>query len=143
MTAPPQVVVAGGGMAGLSAALRAARAGMRVTLLERRPFLGGRAYSFTHGPTGDVLDNGPHAFMGAYTKFLEFCRDIGVSDAIAFQPRLHVPMAHAVDGTSAIAAPVFDALGADCVVIHASPNGTNINAGCGSTHPELLRAGLQ
>ena len=105
MTAAPHLVVVGGGLAGLSAALRAARAGMRVTLLERRPFLGGRAYSFTHGPTGDVLDNGPHAFMGAYTSWLEFSRDIGASDAIAFQPRLHVPMAHAVDGTSAVAAP--------------------------------------
>jgi squalene-associated FAD-dependent desaturase len=105
MTAPGHVVVVGGGFAGLTAALRLARAGRRVTLLERRPFLGGRAYSFTHAPTGDVLDNGPHAFMGAYTALSALCRDVGVPDAIGFQPRLHVPMAHPIGGMGAVAAP--------------------------------------
>ena len=105
MTAPGHVVVVGGGFAGLTAALRLARAGRRVTLLERRPFLGGRAYSFTHAATGDVLDNGPHAFMGAYTALAALCREVGVPDAIAFQPRLHVPMAHPADGPGAVAAP--------------------------------------
>jgi squalene-associated FAD-dependent desaturase len=81
------------------------RAGARVTLLERRPFLGGRAYSFTDPVSGDVIDNGPHAFMGAYTALADFCAAIGAADAIAFQPRLHVPMAHPVDGLGAVAAP--------------------------------------
>lgn len=40
---------------------------------------------------------------------------------------------------SSIAKNVFDALGADTVVINDSPNGTNINADCGSTHIEGLR----
>ena len=40
---------------------------------------------------------------------------------------------------SSIAKNVFDALGADTVVIHDTPNGTNINADCGSTHIEGLR----
>jgi zeta-carotene desaturase len=99
------VIVVGGGFAGLAAASRLTRAGARVTLLERRPFLGGRAYSFTDAPSGDVIDNGPHAFMGAYTALQQFCDEIGAADAIAFQPRLHVPMAHPVDGAGAIAAP--------------------------------------
>lgn len=30
-------------------------------------------------------------------------------------------------------------LGADTIVFHSSPNGTNINANCGSTHPEQIR----
>ena len=85
--------------------MRLGRAGARVTLLERRPFLGGRAYSFTDAATGDVIDNGPHAFMGAYTALAEFCAEIGAPDAIAFQPRLHVPMAHPADGLGAVAAP--------------------------------------
>ena len=40
----------------------------------------------------------------------------------------------------AIAKAVFDALGAETFVIGASPDGTNINAGCGSTRPDALRA---
>lgn len=40
---------------------------------------------------------------------------------------------------SAIAKSVFDALGAKTFVIHAEPDGTNINANCGSTHIEELK----
>jgi phosphoglucosamine mutase len=38
-----------------------------------------------------------------------------------------------------IAKNVFDALGADTYVIHDSPDGLNINRGCGSTHMDCLR----
>jgi len=107
VSAARHVVVVGGGLAGLAAALRVARAGAVVTLLERRPFLGGRAYSFEDGPSGDVIDNGPHAFMGAYTTLATFLREVGAADAIAFQPRLHVPMAHPRDGMGAVAAPAL------------------------------------
>ena len=40
----------------------------------------------------------------------------------------------------AIAKAVFDALGAEVKCVGVSPDGTNINAGCGSTHPQQLRA---
>lgn len=36
---------------------------------------------------------------------------------------------------------LFRRLGADVVLVHAAPNGSNINADCGSTHPEVI-AGL-
>ncbi len=42
-----------------------------------------------------------------------------------------------------IAKAVFDALGAEVSVIGATPDGTNINAGVGSTHPEALRRLVQ
>src|SRR5947208_12187964 len=90
---PPHVAVVGGGFAGLAAAVRLARAGARVTLLERRPFLGGRAYSFADPVTGDVVDNGPHALMGAYTEALDFLREIGAAGKIRMQRRLHVTLA--------------------------------------------------
>ncbi|HSP55352.1 MAG TPA: FAD-dependent oxidoreductase, partial [Dehalococcoidia bacterium] len=45
-------IVAGGGLAGLSAACDLVDAGVRVTLVEKRPFLGGRAYSWTDENTG-------------------------------------------------------------------------------------------
>ena len=88
------VVVVGGGFAGLAAAVRLARAGARTTLLERRPFLGGRAYSFADPVTGEVVDNGPHALMGAYTEALDFLREIGASAKLRVQPRLRVAFAH-------------------------------------------------
>jgi phosphoglucosamine mutase len=34
---------------------------------------------------------------------------------------------------------VLRALGADVLALNVEPNGVNINAGCGSTHPELIR----
>jgi phosphoglucosamine mutase len=43
---------------------------------------------------------------------------------------------------SAIAGSVFRRAGADVVVLHAQPDGTNINHGCGSTHPESLQAAV-
>jgi squalene-associated FAD-dependent desaturase len=102
--ARPHVVVVGGGFAGLTAAVRLTQAGVRVTVVERRPFLGGRAYSFPDPVTGDVIDNGPHAFMGAYTALARFLDEIGAPDAIAFQPRLCVPMRHPELGGGAIMA---------------------------------------
>ena len=57
------VVVIGGGFAGLSAAL--AERGARVTILESRPRLGGRASSFRDAATGTVVDNGQHASWAA------------------------------------------------------------------------------
>jgi zeta-carotene desaturase len=105
MTAAAHVAVVGGGFAGLAAAVRLARGGVRVTLLERRPFLGGRTYSFTHPATGEVLDNGPHVLMGAYTEALDFLAEIGAADKVAVQPRLHVAMAHPSLGMGAVSAP--------------------------------------
>ena len=43
-----RVVVLGGGLAGMAAACHLLDAGHPVTLVEKRPFLGGRAFSFFH-----------------------------------------------------------------------------------------------
>jgi len=51
------VAVVGAGLAGLAAGCALAEAGYRVTLLERRPYLGGRASSYEHPGTGEVVDN--------------------------------------------------------------------------------------
>ena len=40
---------------------------------------------------------------------------------------------------SGVAAAVFERLGAEVVLLHAEPDGLNINDGCGATHPEVLR----
>ena len=74
----------------MAAACRLASAGYRVTLVERRPYLGGRAYSYTDRETGVQVDNGQHVFMGCCTAYIEFLRDVGTLDRTARQDRLRV-----------------------------------------------------
>jgi hydroxysqualene dehydroxylase len=84
------VIVIGGGFAGLSAASALAEQGVQVTLLEGRQILGGRAYSFVDPKTGDSVDNGQHLFMGCYRETLQFLRRIGSVDRLTFQTSLSV-----------------------------------------------------
>jgi squalene-associated FAD-dependent desaturase len=84
------VIVIGGGFAGLSAATALAKEGHRVTLLEGRQVLGGRAYSFVDPATGDSVDNGQHLFMGCYVETLKFLQRIGSLGALTFQPSLFI-----------------------------------------------------
>jgi squalene-associated FAD-dependent desaturase len=90
----------GGGFAGLAAAVRLAGAGARVTVLERRGVLGGRAYSFVEPESGAVLDNGQHLFMRCYRETLAFLETLGTADRIAFQRRLAIEFVGA-DGRTA------------------------------------------
>ncbi len=77
MTTSWDCLVIGGGFAGLSAATALAEAGARVLVLERRPRLGGRAYSLRDEVTGDTIDNGQHLMMGCYHETLRFLERIG------------------------------------------------------------------
>ena len=83
-TAPSQstVAIAGGGLAGLAAACALADCGFKVTLFEKRPFLGGRASSYEHPGTGEVVDNCQHVLFRLCTNLIEFYRRIGVEDDI-------------------------------------------------------------
>jgi len=76
------VTVIGGGVAGLSAAVALADAGFRVTLLERRGYLGGRASSYLHPGTGEVIDNCQHVLFGCCTNLIDFYQRIGVAGKI-------------------------------------------------------------
>lgn len=78
----PTVAIAGGGLAGLAAACALADSGFRVTLFERRPFLGGRASSYEHPGTGEVVDNCQHVLFRVCTNLVEFYERIGVADQI-------------------------------------------------------------
>ena len=69
-------------MAGLAAACALADSGFRVTLFERRPYLGGRASSYEHPGTGEVIDNCQHVLFRVCTNLVEFYRRIGVEDKI-------------------------------------------------------------
>ena len=84
----PPVAIAGGGLAGLAAACALADSGFRVTVFERRPYLGGRASSYEHPGTGEVVDNCQHVLFRVCTNLVEFYRRIGVEDKIRWFDRM-------------------------------------------------------
>jgi squalene-associated FAD-dependent desaturase len=87
-THPPTVAVAGGGLAGLAAGCALAEAGFRVSLFERRPYLGGRASSYQHPGTGEIVDNCQHVLLGCCTNLLDFYRRAGVQGKIRWYEKL-------------------------------------------------------
>jgi squalene-associated FAD-dependent desaturase len=82
------VIVVGGGLAGLSAACALADAGYQVRLLEKRRYLGGRASSYEHPGTGEVIDNCQHVLLGNCVNLINLYQRLGVSDAIRWFDRL-------------------------------------------------------
>ncbi|WUH89914.1 hydroxysqualene dehydroxylase HpnE [Streptomyces sp. NBC_00433] len=89
-------VVVGGGLAGITAALELARAGLRVTLAEARPRLGGLAFSFKRGDL--TVDNGQHVFLRCCTAYQWFLDRIAARDLVTLQDRLDVPVVDANTG---------------------------------------------
>jgi hydroxysqualene dehydroxylase len=90
MSPPRHIAVLGGGFAGLAAAVALVSRGARVTLLEARRGLGGRAASFVDEASGEVVDNGQHLFMGCYRSTRSLLETIGSADRLRFQRRLRV-----------------------------------------------------
>ena len=84
----PRVAIAGGGLAGLAAACALSDVGFHVTLFEKRPFLGGRASSFEHPGTGEVVDNCQHVLFRLCTNLVEFYERIGVADQIRWYDQM-------------------------------------------------------
>ena len=82
-------IVVGGGLAGLAAAVGLAGRGFRVTVLESRARLGGRAGSFTDPGTGQMVDACQHVSMGCCTNLAHFLRTVGVDHLLEPQPKLY------------------------------------------------------
>src|SRR5258706_42803 len=120
-TQAPKVAVVGGGLAGLAAACALADTGLQVTLFERRPYLGGRASSYQHPGTGEIVDNCQHVLLGCCTNLLDFYRRAGVQDKIRWYEKLTFlePGGRAsVIAPTALPAPLHTALAflrADCL----------------------------
>jgi squalene-associated FAD-dependent desaturase len=85
---PASVAVIGGGLAGLAAGCALSEAGYKVSLFERRPYLGGRASSYEHPGTGEVVDNCQHILLGCCTNLLDFYDRLGVAQKIRWYDRL-------------------------------------------------------
>jgi hydroxysqualene dehydroxylase len=88
-----RALVIGGGFAGLSAGAALAAGGVSVTVLEQRRILGGRAYSVEDGTTGELIDNGQHALLGAFHETQGFLRTIGSDGLIRYQNRFRMVLA--------------------------------------------------
>ncbi|WP_406407328.1 hydroxysqualene dehydroxylase HpnE [Streptomyces halstedii] len=87
---PSRAVVVGGGLAGVTGALRLADAGVRVTLLEGRPRLGGLAFSFRRGDLS--VDNGQHVYLRCCTAYRWFLDRVEGTALAPLQSRLDVPV---------------------------------------------------
>ena len=115
----PHVIILGGGLAGISAACRLLEDEYRVILVEKRPYLGGRTFSFDHHPLGKdgaglqgslahselhsdsaaasrraayscQVDNGQHIFLGCCTHYIDLLRKLGTYSDTYMQRKFHV-----------------------------------------------------
>ncbi len=87
-------VVVGGGLAGTTAALALADAGLRVTLVEGRPRLGGLVFSFRRDSAAGELtvDNGQHVYLRCCTAYGTHLERIGADGLAPLQDRMDVPV---------------------------------------------------
>jgi len=99
----PDVIVLGGGFAGLSCAVALAQRGKKVLVLDKKPHLGGRAYSFSEN--GLDIDNGQHLFMGCYFATREFLKTIGTEARLDVYEDVVVDYAEAGGGRDRLSCP--------------------------------------
>ena len=105
----PDVVVVGGGFAGLSAACVLVGEGARVLVLEARPQLGGRATAFIDRETGELVDNGQHVLFGCYRETFQFLRRIDAEENVRRQSSLELPCYDAAGLRSVLKCPPLPA----------------------------------
>ena len=79
--AQSDVIVVGAGAAGLAAGVALAEAGKRIIVLERKPYVGGRACSYEHPALHEVVDS-QHVLLGCCTNLIELCEQSGSADKI-------------------------------------------------------------
>ncbi|MCB0259905.1 MAG: FAD-dependent oxidoreductase, partial [Calditrichaeota bacterium] len=85
-----KVVIIGGGLAGISAAVAALAQGRQPLLLERTAGLGGRARSLFARDVDSMIDNGQHVLAASYHETRRLLRRLGQENAIHFQQPLSI-----------------------------------------------------
>ncbi|MBI2060826.1 MAG: FAD-dependent oxidoreductase [Nitrospirae bacterium] len=83
------VLIVGGGLAGITAALGLKNSGLKITLVEKEPHLGGRARSWNDKKTGDPVHIGPHIFMNKYPNMFRMMDLCGTRDRVVWQEPGH------------------------------------------------------
>ncbi|MBF0193879.1 MAG: FAD-dependent oxidoreductase [Magnetococcales bacterium] len=86
---PYDVLILGGGLAGLSAGVTAIESGLRPVILEAAKQPGGRAKSFYDPSFAETLDCGPHLLIGAYSATLKLLDIIGTRDLLLESPTVN------------------------------------------------------
>ena len=86
------IAIIGGGLTGVTAAIRAAQLGHHVDVYESASELGGRTRSFFHAPTQSWIDNGPHLLIGAYTQTINLLKEVKAEQNITWQDSLTLPL---------------------------------------------------
>ncbi|MDS1142089.1 hydroxysqualene dehydroxylase HpnE [Pusillimonas sp. SM2304] len=79
-----KVAIIGGGWAGLAAAWSLHRQGHAVSVFEAARTLGGRARRVSSRPLGQIIDNGQHILLGAYTDTLALMGELGLNPCERF-----------------------------------------------------------
>ncbi|MBO0874414.1 MAG: FAD-dependent oxidoreductase [Pseudonocardia sp.] len=98
--AQPHVAVIGGGLAGITSAVRCADAGASVVLYEARRKLGGLTHSFHRGEL--AVDNGQHVFLRCCAAYRELLDRLGVAGDVALQDRMRIPVRRPHDPRTAV-----------------------------------------
>lgn len=84
------VIIVGGGLAGLTSAFYLSQKKYNITLIESSPKLGGRTYSLYNKTENDFYDNGHHLLMGCYRETLQLINQLKTFDKIEIQENLEV-----------------------------------------------------
>lgn len=86
--APPEVAIVGGGLAGVTTALALQETGVRATIYEARPRLGGATHSFSRD--GLTVDNGQHIFLKCCSAYQGLLARLDALDRVRVQDRFDV-----------------------------------------------------
>src|ERR1700761_1100436 len=81
------VIVVGAGVAGLAAASALTASGAKVTVLERKPYVGGRAYSYEHPALGEIVDC-QHVLLGCCTNLVHLLKKNNAADLVRWYDEL-------------------------------------------------------
>lgn len=97
-----KVIIVGGGLSGLAAAIKLSSSGYNVHILEQGSHHGGRTYSFREKQSGDILDNGQHLLLDCYTCTLRYLSIIDSKKFIQTEPELKLAFVHPQWGSAQI-----------------------------------------
>jgi squalene-associated FAD-dependent desaturase len=99
------VVVVGGGFAGLAAAIALQERRHGVLLLERRGVLGGRAASSLDALSGEPVGGGTHVLFGAWRETLDLLQRTGLGSRLVAQATPEWTFADTDGATSVVRCP--------------------------------------